>query len=100
MNDVELILDADQQGRFVITEGGEQLGEMEIKIKDAVLTAIHTEVAEAAEGKGLGKKLFSAMVDYARQNKLSVYPLCPFVHSQLKRHAADYADIWTKGNEG
>jgi predicted GNAT family acetyltransferase len=38
----------------------------------------HTEVDDAYEGKGLGRKLVTAGVDFARENHLKILPLCPF----------------------
>ena len=41
----------------------------------------HTEVSEEFNGKGVGKKLLMATVDYARNNNLKIIPLCPFAKS-------------------
>lgn len=94
MEQIQLTMDGDE-GTFRVSENGEQLGEMVISINDAKLTVYHTEVSDKAEGKGLAKKLFQSMVDHARQHQLKIVPLCSFVRAQLKRHAADYADVWT-----
>ena len=96
MGDVELKLNGQQQGAFRIMEDDEQIGEMAIDIKEGILTAYHTEVAEKAEGKGYAKKLLNAMADYARKNSLKVVPLCPYVHLQFRRRPDEYADIWQK----
>jgi len=71
-------------------------GKMDISVADNLLTVYHTEVGDAYGGKGYGKILLQAMVDYARTNKLKVRPLCPFVHAQFKRHQSDYQDIWLR----
>ena len=94
MNDVQLELDDKGHGSFFISEQGKQLGEMEVLLAHEKLTVYHTEVVPEAEGKGLAKKLLSAMVDYARQHQLQVIPLCPYVHAQFRRHPDEYADIW------
>lgn len=47
---------------------------------------VHTEVPPAMEGKGYGKALVEAALDYARGEELKVIPSCPFVQSYLKRH--------------
>ena len=54
----------------------------------------HTEVLPECEGKGWAKKLLEVMVRYAREKKLMVIPLCPFVHAQFSAHPAEYSDIW------
>jgi predicted GNAT family acetyltransferase len=96
MNEVQLKLDEDGNGSFLIMDGEEKLAEMVISTSGNILTAHDTEVSAKAEGQGLAKKLLSAMVEYARNNNLKVYPRCPFVHAQFKRHPDQYADIWKK----
>ena len=93
MEEVKLYLDEKKHGQFYITDNEGQMAKMEIGISENDLTVYHTEVLPKGEGKGLGKLLLSAMVDYARKNKLKVIALCPFVHSQFKRHSEEYADI-------
>ena len=92
----KLILNEKNQGAFVIVDGDEQLAEMVLAIVDQDLVVYHTEVSPKAEGQGLAKKLLNAMVSYARDNKLKVVPLCPYVHLQFKRHPADFEDVWKK----
>jgi predicted GNAT family acetyltransferase len=94
MEKIELKLKADGTGAFYITDNEEVVGLMDIAIRNGLLTAYHTEVAEKAEGRGLAKKLLAAMVAHARQQQLKVVPLCPFVHAQFKRHPEEYADLW------
>jgi len=38
----------------------------------------HTEVNDDFSGKGIGKGLVIAAVEYARANKIKIQPLCPF----------------------
>lgn len=80
-------------------EERERIAEMVIGINGKDLTVYHTEVSSKAEGKGLAKKLLEEMVAYAREKKLSVIPMCPFVHAQFKRHPDQYADLWNKTGE-
>ena len=99
MEEVKLNLNDKNQGAFVITDAGEQLGEMVLAIIDNDLVVYHTEVSPKAEGKGLAKILLNAMVAYAREKGLKVIPLCPYVHAQFKRHPADFEDVWNKVHE-
>jgi predicted GNAT family acetyltransferase len=97
VEDVELKLNERRHGGFYITDKNDgQLGEMVIGISGTNLTVYHTEVSNKAENKGLAKKMFMAMVDYARKNSLKVVPLCSYVLAQFQRHPEDYADIWYK----
>lgn len=96
MNDIELKLNDSGRGAFVIENSGERLAEMEIGISGSNLTAYHTEVSEKLKGQGVGSKLLERMAEYARENKLKVIALCPFVRSQFQRHPEKYTDIWNK----
>jgi uncharacterized protein len=96
MDEVTLNLNEKGDGGFYIMEDAEQVAEMAISVKGGHLTVYHTEVAEKFEGKGLAKKLFAAMVDYARNRALKVTPFCPYVHAQFKRHPELYSDIWNR----
>jgi predicted GNAT family acetyltransferase len=96
MNDIQLKLAENGKGAFVIEEGGERLAEMAIGIHGKDLIVYHTEVSDKLKGQGIGSKLLSEMVDYARKEHLKVVPLCPFVHAQFERHPEQYADVWNK----
>ena len=45
----------------------------------------HTEVDEAYGGKGLGKDLVKAGVEYAREKNVKVIPLCPFAKKVIEK---------------
>jgi len=96
MENVQLILNENGRGVFLIEENNEKLAEMEISVKGSNLTSYHTETFEKGKGRGLGRLLMETMADYARKNNLKVIALCPFVHSQFKRYADKYADIWNQ----
>jgi uncharacterized protein len=53
---------------------------------------IHTEVDPAFEGHGYGSVLAEGALDAARAEGLTVWPLCPFIQSYLKRHP-EYLDL-------
>lgn len=99
MDEVQLILNSKGHGAFLINEENERIAEMVIAVDDKNVTVFHTEVSPKTEGRGLAKKLLETMVAYAREKKLSVIALCPFVHAQFKRHPELYADIWNRENE-
>lgn len=96
MNDIILKLDNNGKGAFVIEEGDERIAEMAIGISGENLTVYHTEVSEKLKGKGVASQLLTRMVTYARENKLKVIPLCPYVLAQFKRHPEEYADVWNQ----
>ena len=94
MERTAVVLQENGQGEVLLFSGEVIAGKMDIGVDDHILTVFHTEVAEAYGGKGYGKILLRAVVDYAKTNQLKVRPLCPFVHGQFMRHEADYQDIW------
>jgi len=66
-------------GSFYIKEGDEQLAEMTYRWQDDHVFVIdHTEVSEKLEGKGVGKQLVHAAVEFARANEHKIVPVCPF----------------------
>lgn len=52
----------------------------------------HTETKPDFAGQGIGKELVAAAVDYARQEKIKVMPLCPFAKRVFDK-TPDYADV-------
>lgn len=96
MDNVKFISEKEGQGAFIITESGQQLGEMKIGISGNRLIIYHTEIVQEAEGKGFGKTLLQAVVKYARSNALKVKTLCIFAYNQFKKHPDQYSDIWQK----
>ncbi len=46
----------------------------------------HTEVEEAYNGKGVGKEMLYAAVDFARENGKHIIPLCPFAKANFQKH--------------
>lgn len=96
MNEIELKLGENGRGSFLIEENGKRIAEMVIGISKGRLSVYHTEVAEKLEGQGVASRLLTTMVSYARDHDLKVKPLCPYVHTQFKRHPERYEDIWYK----
>jgi Predicted acetyltransferase len=52
----------------------------------------HTEVDEAYGGKGLGKDLVKAGVEYAREKNVKVIPLCPFAKKVIAK-TPEFQDV-------
>jgi len=53
---------------------------------------LHTEVPPSMLDLGMGAKLARTALDFARREKLSVNPVCPFVAKYIERHP-EYADL-------
>lgn len=77
---------SDSKGVFFIEENGQKLAEMTYsKAGPARIIIDHTEVSDELRGKGAGKQLVIAAVEYARENQLKILPLCPFARSVFQR---------------
>lgn len=73
-----------RHGAFFIEEGGEWLAELSyVKRGEDTIVVDHTEVNEKLRGQDIGKKLVTAVVEYARDNKLKLKPLCPFTRKVI-----------------
>ena len=71
-----------RKGYFEAIEDGKEAGKMTYTwAGDSKFIIDHTEVSEGFNGKGVGKKLVMAAVEYARTNNLKIIPLCPFAKS-------------------
>lgn len=68
------------KGSFYV--GDPALAEMTYsKAGDTLIIIDHTEVGEALKGKGVGLQLVKAAVEFARNKKIKILPLCPFAKS-------------------
>ena len=71
-----------RKGYFEALEDGKEAGKMTYTwAGDSKFIIDHTEVSPDFNGKGVGKKLVMAAVEYARTNNLKIIPLCPFAKS-------------------
>ena len=71
-----------RRGYFEAVEDGKQAGKMTYTwAGDSKFIIDHTEVNEEFNGRGVGKKLVMAAVEFARTNNLKIIPLCPFAKS-------------------
>ena len=48
---------------------------------ETIMILDHTEVSDAYRGQSIGKKILMEIVEYARQKKIKIIPLCPFAKS-------------------
>lgn len=81
------------KGHFYIEDGGNEAASMHYVWAGTDKMIIdHTEVNEAYEGRGLGKQLVQAGVEYARANGVKIIPLCPFAKRVFDKMEA-YRDV-------
>ena len=73
-------------GEFSASYEGENSGVLQYEWKDEdTFNIVHTEVKDHFEGKGIGKHLVSAAVDYARNEGKKIEATCTFAHSVLTK---------------
>lgn len=71
--------DDGKKGSFILMEGENKIGFVEyVWAGDDKFIIEHTEVDKNYGGQGLGKKLIMAAVEFARENKVKIIPLCPY----------------------
>ncbi len=82
-----------KRGVFYINDGDKEAGLMHYTFAGPGKMIIdHTEVNDEYAGKGLGKQLVKAGVEYARENHLKILPLCPFAKKIFELTPA-FADV-------
>jgi len=74
-----------EKSRFESGSEG-SLAKLDYKLDRNRLIAYHTEVPDEVEGQGVGSALAEALFDHAREQGLTVVPLCSFVAVWLMRH--------------
>lgn len=77
--------------QFEWEEGGET-AVLTYRLRPGAITFLHTGVPRSLEGRGIAGKLAVAGLTYARDNGLTVVPLCPFVAAYIRKHP-EYLDI-------
>ena len=83
----------DEEGVFFLEENGERVARMFIRLVGSDRFIIeHTEVSPKLKGQGVGGSLGEFAVNYARENKLKIVPLCPFANKVLQG-SSNYSDV-------
>jgi uncharacterized protein len=86
------IVDNPERNRYEAVLDDRVVGISQYSLADDVVTFLHTEVDQSAEGKGIGSRLAAGALDDVRQRGLKVVARCPFISAYIRRHR-DYADL-------
>lgn len=90
--------ESESKGRLIAIEAEQELGEMTYSVaSDELIIVDHTGVNDGHNGKGVGKKLFEALVKQSRTDGRKVMPLCPFARAMFERHP-DTHDVLRHGS--
>lgn len=85
--------DQGKKGYFEATENSVEAGKLFYTWAGTDKLIIdHTEVNDAFGGRGVGKKLVLSVVDFAREKRIKIMPLCPFAKSVFDKNA-DIQDV-------
>jgi predicted GNAT family acetyltransferase len=60
----------------------------------ALRIADHTGVPDSLRGTGVGRRLLERMIDDARREGFKIFPLCPFVNAERRKHP-EWADAFS-----
>lgn len=84
-------------GKFYIGDDeANPIAEITFKEKDAQTIIVdHTYVSDELRGQGIAGKLVEVIVDFAREEKVKIVPLCPYVLSKMEKTPA-YEDLIAK----
>jgi len=86
------VVNNSDENRFEVVLGNDIAMILYKRVRGDRIIYYHTQVPEAFGGKGIGSKLVRGALDWARENKLRVIALCPFVAGYVQRHE-EYQDI-------
>jgi len=83
------------RGRYVAHLAG-HAGEGELgysRAGAALVIAEHTAVDDRLRGNGVALALVRRLVEDARAQGFKIYPLCPYVNAERRKHP-DWADVF------
>ncbi|MGE7766705.1 GNAT family N-acetyltransferase [Peribacillus sp. NPDC096540] len=84
------------EGSFFVEESGEKLAEITFyKSGDNEITVDHTVVSDKLRGQKVGNSLVEKVIEFAREEKLKIVPVCTFVQKQFAKNV-DYEDVLAK----
>ena len=74
------------KGFFGAFDGDKEAGRISYTYAgDTRMILDHTEVNDAYRGQNIGKRILMHIVEFARQNKIKIIPLCPFAKSVFNK---------------
>ena len=89
--DLPVFNNIDQQQFEVRTDG--ELAYLQYRFHDELLWLMHTDVPKKLEGRGIASILARYGLEWAKENKIKVKVVCPFVAAFLKRHPEYYENV-------
>jgi predicted GNAT family acetyltransferase len=78
-------------GQFELERDG-HVASLQYTVAGQVLALIHTEIPESLRGSGVASTLVKSALGWAREHKMKVDVVCPFVAGYLETHP-EYLDL-------
>jgi predicted GNAT family acetyltransferase len=75
-----------------VDDRDEVVGLIRYRLEPGRVVLVHTDIAPAYEGRGLGSELIAAALADIRARDLRVVPQCPFVAAYVEHHP-EVADL-------
>ncbi len=72
------------EGVFRAMEEEKAVGRLEYEVAEQVMTITHTYAYE--QGRGIGRLLVVAAIDYARSEGLKIIPQCSYAKALMERN--------------
>jgi len=82
----DVIVTHNQAAERFETELEGQLGVVAYQRRNDTLVFTHTEVPRQFQGLGVAGKLAHTALEYARNNHLTIVPLCSYMVAYVRRH--------------
>ncbi len=76
--------------------GEDEYATLEYHVEGGRIFLDSTYTPHRHRGKGVGGRLMSAAIEYARSNHHSIVPVCPFAIEYFKKHP-EYGEVVEKG---
>lgn len=75
-------IDDGTKGYFVALDSETEAGRMTYTYAgNSKIIIDHTEVNDVYRGQNIGKRILIEVIEFARENKIKIIPLCPFAKS-------------------
>jgi predicted GNAT family acetyltransferase len=84
-----------EKRRFELYDNDLVIGYIKYKMDgDKNFVATETQVDSNYGGKGYARNLVDALVNHARENKVRVVPICPYVIHLFQKYPTIYKDVF------
>lgn len=79
------------EGFFIFGKNGDELAKLTYRKEGEKLYFESTVVSSELRGQGIAGKLFDAGVEYARENRYKIVPICSYIVKKFE--SGEYDDL-------